>query len=228
MPHNIFFIKTPKCATETIAIYLRKYAEFHNLKVNSFSYQKFFELDNFNINTNHLFSDKKTFDHFLKSCDVKLPIIKISSIREPLQRFFSNYRYSNQFSKDYKLDFNEWYLTKGYHHDPRLKLGWSTHPFDLSGPNFISRYMGVKRVEELKDKFDFVFVSERFDESLVKFGNILEYKFEKVGSANVYNSKETPYVFSEEVVKKFNEINSLDLEIYNYFYEKLSEQNEKK
>ena len=220
MVYNIYFIKTPKCATESLKIQLQKYSETNNLIINDNPYEKYFELDKFNINTNHLYSNEEYFNHFMNSCDKNLPVIRITSVRDPIQRLVSHYFYSNAYYWKLKMDFNTWYRKFYNFEGPMNQVGWNSVDRGNKTNNFMSSYLGVNNIEGFEKKYDFCFVSEYFDESLRKFGKVIDYNFTLVGPANVRHKLNDKYHIDPDVRQLFREKNEIDLEIYNHCLEK--------
>lgn len=225
MLYSIYFIKTPKCATETIKIHLNKYSEFTGLKINDGHYKSYFDskYDGFDINTNHIYSNEETWKHFLENKKPGNPFIRVTSIRTPLLRLYSHYRYSNGYFLKLQRDFNDWYLEFCDKTDNQNECGWKDENVPNTTNNYISKYMNVENVGQLSEKYDFVFVSDLFDESLISFGNIIGHKFTKVGPANVISKQTESYQFSKEVISKFNERNVLDLELFTHCYNKIKQ-----
>lgn len=210
---NILFIKTAKCATETIRVHLIEYAREVGLKINDKNYEEFFSEPLFNINTNHIWSDYRSLTHFYNSIDKKLPTIKISSVRSPLERLYSHYCYGHPyFIKG--MDFNEWYIKtiKG-----EIQDRWPAEHWGDKTNNYMSDYMGIESLDKIMEQYDFIFIKEDFENSLLKLESTLEYKFQKKDKKINKNPKsKKDYKFDSETIDLFNEYNQKDIELYNY------------
>ena len=75
MRSNILFIKTAKCATESIRLHLIEYAESELLGINDGNFDNFFNNTSFNVNTNHIWYNEKSLNHFYNSIDKNLPLV---------------------------------------------------------------------------------------------------------------------------------------------------------
>jgi len=211
MKANIFFIKTAKCATESIRKHLFQYAISQELKVNDANYEKFFLYGPFNINTNHILNEDRYHKHFYREIDKNLPIIRISAVRNPLERLYSHYCYGHRFFRE-GLDFNEWYLgqCKG-----TISDGWEAHHWGDRTDNYMSNYMGIESLDDIREKYDFIFIKEHFSDSLKNFGKLLEYDFKPLESfENVNPNTDSNYKFDSEVLSLFEERNEKDILLY--------------
>jgi len=213
MGFNILFVKTAKCATETLKKHLLKYAKDNSLKVNDGPFNSFYKNGDWNINTNHIWMNEKSLNHFYNSIDKDKPTIKISSVRNPLDRLYSHYCFGNP-SHNAGMDFNEWYVKtiKG-----EIKDYWPASRWGDKTTNYMWDYMGVSSLESLKEQYDFITVKERFEDSLIKLGNILDYEFEdKTKEINKNPKSKKDYKFTSEVIELFEENNQKDVDLYNY------------
>ena len=214
MKYNIFFTKTAKCATESIRFYLREYAENNNLIINGALYESYFEIYDFNLNTNHIFYNKEYINHFTKNKDKALPTLFISSVRNPIERLYSHYCYGN-FWFEKGLDFNKWYET--YSMDENLN-GWLVPEWGDMTDNYMWNYMGIKSLSTISKQYNFIFVKEKFDSCLENFEKILGYKFKKTYIKNVNPKSDNNFIFDDRIIDMFNERNKLDINLYNYIY----------
>lgn len=211
MRSNILFIKTSKCATESIRLNLFEYAESELLTVNDGNYDNFFSNSSFNINTNHIWYDEKSLNHFYNSIDKNLPTLRVSSVREPMKRLYSHYCFGHpKFLQG--MDFNEWYLKvcKGELEDEWIVPQWGDRT-----DNYMWNYMGLNSLDELEEKYDFIFIKERFSDSLNKFGELLKYKFTDIPKVNINPKSKKDYQFDSEVLSLFEERNQKDISLYN-------------
>lgn len=211
MKTNIFFIKTAKTATESIKDCLIEYAHSQNLILNNQAYDDFFSINKFNINTNHVFCNEKSLNHFLNSIDPSYPVLKISSVRNPLERLYSHYCFGHPYFKG-GMDFNEWYIKtmRG-----ELEDKWNVPQLGDRTNNYMVNYMGINHLDELEEKYDFIFIKEHFTESLEKFGKLLNYKFKSEPKKNINPKSKKNYQFDQEVIDLFKENNQKDIELYN-------------
>lgn len=217
--YNIFFTKTAKTATETIRRHLKIYATDNNLIINDRNYQSFFNSNKFNINTNHIFSTKEYLNHFYSSIDTNLPILKITSVRKPLERLYSHYCYGNKHFKN-GMDFNEWYIKSTKR---KITDGWNVPHWGDKSNNYMFDYMNLDSVDEVHTKYDFVFIKERFSNSLEKFGKILEYDFKEIEKLNTNPKVNKDYIFDIETKNLFEENNQNDINLYNTCYQKYTD-----
>ena len=210
---NIFFSKVPKTGTESIKRHLINYASENGLICNDGAYEDFFITKNFNITTNHFnVKNKEYLNHFNNSIDKNLDTIKIASIRKPIERLYSHFCYAIDCH-----NFNDRYVNFVKNKMSEESLGWSS--IDLKRGhktnNYISEYLGINSVDEIESKYDFFFVQELMDESLLKFGKIIDYDFKKIDIINKTKNK-PDIVFDDLTIELFNENNKLDNEIYDY------------
>jgi hypothetical protein len=211
MRSNILFIKTAKCATESIKIHLIKYAHSNSLRINDYHYDDFFYNSSFNINTNHIWYNEETLNHFYNSIDKSLPTLRISSVREPLKRLYSHYCFGHpKFLKG--MDFNEWYLKvcKG-----ELQDEWIENEWGDKTNNYMWDYMGLNSLDDLEENYDFIFIKNKFSKCLTEFGKLLDYNFTHVSKRNVNPNSKKDYQFDSEVISLFEERNQKDISLYN-------------
>lgn len=211
--YNILFIKTAKCATETIRFYLKDYAKSNDLGVNDRNHNHYFGLKSFNINTNHILYNDESLVHFTKSIDKSLPILRISSVRKPIERLYSHYRYGHPYYKQ-GIDFNEWYLGIN---NGTLEDYWNVPQWGDRTDNYMWNYMGITNLDLIPLQYDLIFVKEKFESSLQKLENLLDYKFERLEhKMNVGPNSKKHYEFDSKVIEIFNERNELDNSLYEY------------
>ena len=211
MKSNILFIKTAKCATESIRLHLIEYAESELLGINDGNFDNFFNYSAFNVNTNHIWYNEKSLNHFYNSIDKNLPTLRISSVREPLKRLYSHYCFGHpEFLKG--MDFNEWYLKvcKG-----ELQDGWVVPRWGDRTDNYMWNYMGLTSLDDLDENYDFIFIKKKFSECLTEFGKLLDYNFTHVSEINVNPKSKKNYQFDSEVISLFEERNQKDISLYN-------------
>lgn len=213
MANNILFIKTAKCATETIRLNLIDYAKDLGLIVNDLNFENFFLINKFNINTNHIWSNEESLNHFYNSIDKSLQTVRISSVRNPLLRLYSHYCYGHPYF-EMGMDFNEWYIKtiKG-----ELPDKWHVPQWGDKTSNYMWDYMNIKSIDSIKEQYDLIFVTEKFNESLSKLEVMLNYKFQnKDREVNKNPKSKKDYNFDSETIDLFKEYNQKDIELYNY------------
>lgn len=220
MKHNIYFVKTAKCATETIRKYLIQYSNKNKFVYNDFKFKDFYRKTNFNIVTNHIFNDERSLNHFNENKNVDIPTIYLTAIRNPINRLYSHYCYGHPYFKK-GMDFNEWYIKTIKGELPEI---WPASYWGDRTTNYISHYMNVKSVEEFENFFNFVFVKEEFEKSLTLFEKTLNFKFDRMEKQiNQNPQSKKDYVFDKEVIDLFDEHNELDNLLYKKSIEKLND-----
>lgn len=210
MKRNILFIKTAKTATESIRHHLKEYARAEGLKVNDGFFRTFFSNKNFNVNTHHIPHREEYINHFYNSIDSELKTIRISSVREPLQRLYSHYCYGHPYFKK-GMDFNEWYVKTI---NGEIEDRWPAERHGDRTTNYMAHYMGIESIDQIWEKYDFIFVKEYFKPSLELFGGMIGYQFTEQKKVNANPHSKKDYVFTQEVIDLFNEHNQLDIQIY--------------
>lgn len=211
MKNNILFIKTAKCATESIRRHLIDYAKSESLTVNDGKYNEFFQINKFNLNTNHILFNGEYLTHFYNSIDKKLPTIRITSVRNPLKRLYSHYCFGHPaFYR--KMDFNEWYVkvAKG-----KLNDNWVVPQWGDRTDNYMWNYLGLNSLDELEEKYDFIFIKEKFSECLDDFGKKIDYDFKGEYNNNRNPKSKKDYKFDSETIALFEERNEKDIKLYN-------------
>lgn len=211
MRYNILFIKTAKTATESIRFHLQEYAQKELLTVNDGFFEGFFNMNQFNVNTHHIKSDERYLNHFYNSIDPNLHTLRISSVRNPLQRLYSHYCYNHPKHRE-GMDFNEWYIKTM---NGEIEDRWQHPENGDKTTNYMAGYMGINSIDELWEKYDFIFIKEFFQESLNSFGNLIDFQFSVEKKTNFNPLSKKDYEFSSEVIELFNRNNELDIEIYN-------------
>lgn len=211
MKYNIFFVKTAKTGTETIKHYLTQYANDNHLIINDHPFLGYYRQKNFNVNTNHVLVTPEAFTHFQNSIDKNLPILRVSSIRKPIERLYSHYCFGHPYYTK-GMDFNEWYIKtmKG-----EIEDKWHVPQWGDRTNEYMSNYLNIKSVDEIKNKYDFFFIKEKFNESLDKFESVLKYKFYRTKPLNVGKSKKD-YIFDNLTIELFNKHNTLDNALYDH------------
>lgn len=220
MNYNIYFVKTAKCATETIRKYLIQYAKNNGLVINDKKFEHFYRNSSFEVVTNHIWNNEKSRKHFKESKSKNLPTIHLTSIREPLKRLYSHYCYGHPYFEQ-GIDFNEWYMNVN---SGELEDYWPASQWGDRTNNYISHYMNVSSVEEFDEFYDFVFVKKYFDKSLKQFEELIGFEFDKLDEKVNVNSKvNRDYEFSDGVIDLFTEKNQLDIKLYKHSLKMIGE-----
>lgn len=221
---NILFVKTAKCATETIREYLSLYAADKGLTLNGKMYNSFYDDRHYNINTNHIFYNEKTLEYFDKKKDKSLPSFTISAVRKPIERLYSHFCYGNKYYWQ-EMDFNEWYIksTKG-----EIDDGWSVKKWGDKSDNYMWDYMGIESLSSIHKQYDHIFIREKFETSLRTFEELINHKFKRIPPKNTHtynydkNRKKVTlnpnFKFEQETIDLFNENNEKDNSLYEYVY----------
>ena len=141
---------------------------------------------------------------------MKKPVKNISFIQEPLKRIVKHYNFSNSFKSIYSFD--EFYLNFG----DKFNVGW-TGKYDITN-NYYSNYLGFKTKEEItvenvKEKYAFIFVAEMKELSLKKLNKILG--IQKKNEASDLELNETKIQVNQFVKNSFIKQNELDYLLYD-------------
>ena len=82
----------------------------------------------------------------------------------------------------------------------------------------VSEYKILQQIQTANlDEYDLIIVTEKFNESLYKLENILNYKFQnKDREVNKNPKSKKDYNFDSETIDLFKEYNQKDIELYNY------------
>jgi len=205
--NGIVWIRTPKCATSTIAIHLEDFCKSNQIKFTSSTEHGSMAPINY-ANLGHLWGGMVNWDIVKKENR-----LVIGSVRNPLHRFLSHYKHHlrDRRYQEYGNDVSSFYL-ENYH---------NTHfESDFRGmDNYLCKYLGVgddkgwdKKL--VKEKYDFIFISEKLKEGLEKFESIFNYSFDdKDYKTNTIDKK---LIITPEFFKLFEERNKYDFELYNY------------
>jgi len=205
--NGIVWVRTPKCATTTIAHHIKKFCTWKGIECID-------ELEHGImpgmglVNLGHLWSG-----------DVNWNVVKqesrgvMGSVRHPLSRFLSHYKHHLRESRYKQYDDNvSLFYLENYH---------NTHfePDFRGMDNYICKYLGVGdddnwSSETLLFKYDFLTVAEKMEQSLVKFQNFTGYKFEDKDL--IKNKTDKDLIITDEFVELFEERNKNDYELYNF------------
>jgi hypothetical protein len=221
---NFLYIKTPKTASELIKRYLRLYGDAAELKRNPNALGGFYEMDFFEYSCEHIMMLPKVLKHFFTKNNRQLDSLILTSVRNPLDRMFSHYYFSNIYKN--QMDFNEWYLNyhnntlRGIHFgwEPNNNLGHFEPQYD-NLDNYQLQYLGLMNPKNIFVLYDYVFITEKVEEQFNDFEKIVDYKFNRYqGEKKINNNINYPdeIIISEEVKNIFMERNQKDYELYDY------------
>ena len=206
--NGIVWVRTPKCATSTLAVHLQNFCEDSNIKFTG-STEHDTMAPNKYVNLGHLWSGNINWDVVKKENR-----LVIGSVRNPFHRFLSHYKhyvFRERRFQDYTKDISSFYL-ENYH---------NTHFEDKfrGMDNYLCKYLGVGDDDGwdkdlVKERYDFFFVSDQLEEGLSKFEKIIDYTFEdKDYKTNTTTQK---LKITPEFFRLFEERNKNDFELYNY------------
>jgi len=205
--NGIVWIRTPKCATSTLFEHLSNYADNFSIPYTERMSHDVFPPKKY-INLGHLWAGEVNWDVVRNE---KRAVI--SSVRHPLDRFLSHYKHNLNLGRynQYGNDVSSFYL-ENYHntHFERYFRGMD---------NYLCKYLDVGNDDGFdKDiimaRYDFITVAEYLKESLIKFENIVGYKFQNKDL--ILNSTEYNLIISDEFLDLFNKNNKSDLELYQF------------
>lgn len=205
--NGIVWIRTPKCATTTIAEHLEGFCEWKNMKYisqyehNAIPPQKY-------INLGHLWAGDVNWD-VLISDDRGI----MGSIRNPLSRFLSHYKHLLKDGRygDYGSDVSSFYLNN---YD-KEHLEDSFRGLD----NYMCKYLKVGDdlawdSSLVKSRYDFFTVTEFMDSSLNKFEKLTGYTFPN--KTLIKNKSESNLIITNEFLELFKSRNKNDYELYDF------------
>ena len=206
MIKNLVFIKIHKCSSQSVRNILKDHAHqnelrfFSKLKKTKEKYHKKKPLTKkYNIFALH-HSYKKDFFEWL----IEDPIY-ITFIREPLERAISHYYYYDiHQNKNNKKSFNDFFKE-----NPMFRQ------------NFMSSYMGYSSlkditIQNLNKRYKFIGITEKFDESIIKLEQVLDWNIPKP-----YKIKNTNYSTLKnlndpsEIKHIFKKYNAIDYKLYD-------------
>tara|TARA_B110000858_G_C17748381_1_gene448445 strand:- start:482 stop:1150 length:669 start_codon:yes stop_codon:yes gene_type:complete len=205
--NGIVWVRTPKCATSTMAVHLQNFCEWKGMKYVSS-----------NIHNSEPPKNQINLGH-LRISDVNWDVINnenrgvMGSIRDPLTRFVSHYKHNRRegWYEKYENNVSSFYLENCD----------NTHFEDTfrGMDNYLCKYLGVgddvKWDESLlKERYDYFTVSEDLPKSLSKFEKLTGYTFEN--KSLIYNSIDSELIQTDEFIKTFKDRNKNDYELYNF------------
>ena len=200
---NIIYLKTPKTGSSSIRNALIQYCNKHGLThINKTPNNILQHVGGIGASLGHMpYEDK--YINFIKSrMDKGNKTLLITSIREPLSRFISNFRYTVK-----GHNFNNFYKNK------ELPKSW-----DKMSDNLMARYFGFHKLEDIteeniRNRFDHVIIAEDYDNSLTKLSEMLGYDLKSV-KVNITKGKKEIKV-TEETLALFKKRNELDYKLYD-------------
>jgi len=211
--NGIIWIRTPKCATSTIATHLEEFCKWKGMKYtpsnehNSIPPTKY-------VNLGHLHSSSVNWNV------VKLENrASIGSVRNPLDRFLSHYKHRIRMNEyiDYKEDVSLFYLNN-YHNT-------NFEGFFKGIDNYLCKYLGVGDdlhwdVDILNDRYDLIIASDFLNKGLKRFEKSTGYSFKNEEYKTNTAPETQQLIITDEFLEKFKENNKNDYELYNYVLEK--------
>lgn len=213
---SVIFIKTPKCASGSVASMLSAFCDANHKTRLTLANDSIFEARDkiYDMSLNHVPFERRYMEH-LRSLMRGDDVLFLSCVREPLSRSVSHYYYSNQLR--YEIDYNVWYQGN-FAKDP-VSAGWFL-PLKEMVNNQMAWYMGFHSEAEislrnLRSRYRFVFVAERMKESLWTFREMFpmfrDYRLERI---NVGDCSFRESDVNGETRRLFLENNALDYKLY--------------
>lgn len=207
--NGIVWVRTPKCATSTMAVHLQNFCEHKKIKFTA-STEHGSMAPNKYVNLGHLWEGMVNWNVAFRE-----KRLVMGSIRNPLDRFLSHYKHHLRDGRypEYGNNVSKFYLEN--HHNTHLES-------EFRGmDNYLSKYLGDK--SKIKERYDFFTVSEYFNDSLEKLENIINYTFDN--KSLVENKTDFNLIITDEFINLFEKHNKDDYELYdfvikNYGYEK--------
>ena len=234
MKKNVIFIKVQKCSSTTVRYLIEKFADSHNLKkilmkkdtggawhrTADYDTTHLWSTNNppYNISARHHAYDETYFNNLIED-----PIY-ITFIRHPLERAMSAY-YSNDIrphAHERNVTFEDWWY-KNLNFLDKSPVRLSLHAEIIN--NFMGYMLGFDTINEVNEKsltqrYSFIGLTERFNESIEKMEEILEWSFNtkkyphiRQGKPNIVKKNITK--LSPKFLKDFEGKNKIDYEIYN-------------
>jgi hypothetical protein len=207
--NGIVWVRTPKCATSTMAVHLQNFCEDRKMKFTASTEHGSMAPTRY-VNLGHLWEGMVNWNVAFRE-----KRLVMGSIRNPLDRFLSHYKHHLRDGRypEYGNNVSKFYLEN--HHNTHLES-------EFRGmDNYLSKYLGDK--SKIKERYDFFTVSEYFNDSLEKLENIINYTFDN--KSLVENKTDFNLIITDEFINLFEKHNKDDYELYdfvikNYGYEK--------
>ena len=155
------------------------------------------------------------------------PATYITVLRDPIDRIISHYYFVLQTPKHYlyrnivsqKMTLEQ-YVRSGL--SPELDNGQvrflcgNPRVDAVSGRDPVSREDLLSAKKNLKECFIGVGLSERFDETVLMFSKLLDWKHVYYAKENVTGKRSSKPTISKSVIQAIEENNDLDMELYKY------------
>ncbi|MBL1209301.1 sulfotransferase family 2 domain-containing protein [Geminocystis sp. GBBB08] len=166
----------------------------------------------------------------------------ITMLRNPIKRVISAYYFRQNVPENTSMTLQEFCLTRGSNHMTtwlsgldilyQIKLGHrelkkakEVHSFLLTDYyNQESLKLLDKAKANLRDYFQVIGITEKFDESLLLFKHFLGWQNIYYYRQRVANNKPPDSTFSPEVIKFIRDHNQLDIKLYEYALELFEKQ----
>lgn len=139
----------------------------------------------------------------------------ITLVRDPIERVISYYHHimnKNKAWKDRNVSLLKYLSVSNdlqlNNHQTRVISG--LHELPVSEKHFDA---AIKNIE---NHFDFVGISEKFEESMVKLSGLFSWNFKKVNRVNVSIGKPQQDYFSDQEIQAIERLNKFDLALHDY------------
>ena len=208
--NGVIWIRTPKCATSTMAVHLESFCNWKKMKFTSSNDHNSTPPSNY-INLGHLWGGNVNWDVITRENRGVM-----GSVRNPLDRFLSHYKHHLRDDRNaqYGNDVSSFYLQNyKVEHFEDVFRGLD---------NYLCKYLGVGDdiswdSQLLKSRYDYFTVTEYFNKSLEKFEKLTGYKFEN--KELIENKTENSLILTDEFLELFKERNKNDFELYEFIIE---------
>lgn len=234
--HTIIFLHIPKAGGTTLRdIISRQYPKNSILTISHFK-------DSRTIINQLSTAQKKTLrmvqGHLLFGIhnDLINPTSYISMVRKPVEHLLSGYYYLlkspthplHKFVKTAKMSFED-YLISGINHmtnNPQVRTITGVGVLDPKEINFghCPNNLLEQAINNIKQHFIAVGVTERFNESLLVFKKLLNWSTPYYSKANVTRKRPRTDDLTNKTIRLINEYNSLDLQLYDFVNKQLDYQ----
>jgi len=207
--YNIHYVKVPKTASSSNRVMFVNYCNDHSLKPIVNAARDILDCKNtINASLGHVPFHPKYINHINGIMDKKYETLVIASVRDPLDRFMSNYKHAKV--GDVK-NFNKFYLNS--HLKLHGKIIWQ----NTVKNNSMAWYLGFHHIDEITEenimeKFHHVIIFKDYENSIDKLSakmgcDLVKTHVNRGGSRN-------PKV-TQEVEELFKENNKLDYKLYD-------------
>ncbi|XP_071952710.1 galactosylceramide sulfotransferase-like [Antedon mediterranea] len=170
----------------------------------------------YNVFSIHARFNRDVFDSFMKKNTTYVTIL-----RNPVTQFESAFDYfsigGRKGNKTSRL--REW-MEHPFLNWKKSKMKFATHNCQIRdlgiNPSLLNANDIITKIKKLDTDFDFVMITEMFDESLIILKKMMCWRFEDI----VYFPKKKRYSqvsLSKDLVLKIGNWNALDMKLYDYF-----------